>query len=435
MTSIPIASDDSQPREWSIGNRTLIVSAGSQRALAVLNARSPLLLPPGSVLQFDGTPGELVVTRVRVIAGQLGGIVCAEVEPARPGRGATAHQRPGDRTAERLRHLWPASGPASAARAVTPEGRREHFLAIQSPGALNAVLRHLVKPDAAGPPAQRFRFSAASSPPAALPRRFLAGRAGFRCSPVSPARPVAQGAPDPAPANPAGLTGEAAAGAGSPARSPAGRAGSGRGGRGGPVLVRRRARAGPRRAAPAAAVTAAGGQPPADHGQARGEYQPRRRHDQVVAGQRCLLRMRGGVPAIRPAASGSGVQPAWRACGDAKPSQAAGLKVPGPRLPGPGRPRRQGERGRGSIARLRFPDAPPSAGRREDHRGRPVGSWPDSHEVGRRGSCQPGRHSPAAAASIWPPQTARTAAISARYHQDKGLARSSGRPGQARRTG
>ena len=29
MTSIPFTSDDNQPREWSIGNRTLILSAGS----------------------------------------------------------------------------------------------------------------------------------------------------------------------------------------------------------------------------------------------------------------------------------------------------------------------------------------------------------------------------------------------------------------------
>jgi hypothetical protein len=52
MTGIPAASDDNQPREWSIGNRTLIIGAGSRRVLAVLNGRDPLLLPPGSVLQF-----------------------------------------------------------------------------------------------------------------------------------------------------------------------------------------------------------------------------------------------------------------------------------------------------------------------------------------------------------------------------------------------
>ncbi len=82
MTSSPITSDDRHPREWGIGNRTLILSARSQRALAVLNGPGPLLLPPGSVLQFDGPPGELVVTAIRVILGEGGAIVCAEAEPA-----------------------------------------------------------------------------------------------------------------------------------------------------------------------------------------------------------------------------------------------------------------------------------------------------------------------------------------------------------------
>jgi len=86
MTSIQTTtSNDSQPREWSISNRTLIVSAGSNQALAVLNGREPLLLPPGSVLQFGHPLGELVVTRVRVIVGEGAGIVCVEAEPE-PGR-------------------------------------------------------------------------------------------------------------------------------------------------------------------------------------------------------------------------------------------------------------------------------------------------------------------------------------------------------------
>ena len=50
MTSIPTISDGSQPRQWSISNRTLVVSTGGERVLAVLNGREPLLLPPGSVL-------------------------------------------------------------------------------------------------------------------------------------------------------------------------------------------------------------------------------------------------------------------------------------------------------------------------------------------------------------------------------------------------
>lgn len=101
MTSIQTTtSDDSQPREWSISNRTLVVSAGSNEALAVLNGREPLLLPPGSVLQFGHPLGEFVVTRVRVIVGEGAGVVCVEAEPepgryrASPGSGRPA-QRPG----------------------------------------------------------------------------------------------------------------------------------------------------------------------------------------------------------------------------------------------------------------------------------------------------------------------------------------------------
>ena len=159
-------------------------------------------------------------------------------------------------------------------------------------------------------------------------------------------------------------------------RSPAGRAGSGRG-RGGPVLVRRGTRAGPRRAAQSV-MTADGGQLPADHGHARGEYQPWRRDDQVVASH-VPPEGRAVSPAIRPARSGSGVQAAWRACGD--PSPATGRHAM------PGREIRDG----------------------------PAGSR---------------KHLPAAAASIWPPHTTRTAAISARYHRHEGPARTPGRSGQ-----
>ena len=82
MTGIPTTSDDSQPRESSISKQTIIVSAGSKRVLAVMNGRDPLLLPPGTVLQFDDPLGELVVTRIRVIVGEGSGTVCAEAEPA-----------------------------------------------------------------------------------------------------------------------------------------------------------------------------------------------------------------------------------------------------------------------------------------------------------------------------------------------------------------
>jgi hypothetical protein len=81
-TSNPITSGEGRPQEWSIAGRTLILSVGSHRALAVLNGRDPLLLPPGSVLQFDGPPGELVVTRIRVILGEGAAVVCAEAETA-----------------------------------------------------------------------------------------------------------------------------------------------------------------------------------------------------------------------------------------------------------------------------------------------------------------------------------------------------------------
>lgn len=119
MTSIPGVSTDGQPREWSIGNRTLIVSAGSDRALAVLNSDYPLLFPPGSVLQFDGPPGELVVTRIRVIAGRDGGIVCAEVEPA-PGRGRYHTSVMPGQPAERPGHLRPVPVQAPRWSSVRP---------------------------------------------------------------------------------------------------------------------------------------------------------------------------------------------------------------------------------------------------------------------------------------------------------------------------
>lgn len=100
MTSIPATSKVSQPPQWSISNRTVIVSADGKRVLAVLNGRDPLLLPPGSVLRFGDPLGELVVTRLGVIVGEDGVVVCVEAEPepghyrapAGPGRRA---ERPG----------------------------------------------------------------------------------------------------------------------------------------------------------------------------------------------------------------------------------------------------------------------------------------------------------------------------------------------------
>lgn len=104
MTSIQTTSDGTQPREWDVSSQTLIVCAGSNRALAVLNGREPLLLPPGTVLQFGGPPGELVVTGIRVIVGESGGIVCVEAEPESGRyRASAAPSRP----AERMGHLRP----------------------------------------------------------------------------------------------------------------------------------------------------------------------------------------------------------------------------------------------------------------------------------------------------------------------------------------
>ena len=56
MTGVPATSDGSQPREWSVSNRTLILSTDGKQVLAVLTGRDPLLLPPGTVLQFDDPP-------------------------------------------------------------------------------------------------------------------------------------------------------------------------------------------------------------------------------------------------------------------------------------------------------------------------------------------------------------------------------------------
>jgi hypothetical protein len=114
MTS-PTTSDGSQPRQWNISNQTFIISASSRRVLAILNGCDPLLLQPGSVLQFGDPHGELVVTRVGVIAGEDDGVVCVEVEP-QPGYNR-ASAGPGH-PAERPRHLRlvPGQPPRSGRR-------------------------------------------------------------------------------------------------------------------------------------------------------------------------------------------------------------------------------------------------------------------------------------------------------------------------------
>lgn len=120
-----VTGDEISPREWPIGNRTLIVSAEHGRALGVLNARSPLPLFPGSILQFDDSLGDQRVVGVGIIAGRHGGMVCVQVEPAgeagprlRPARQAA---RPG-----RLRLLngVPERRPCSARAA--PRGPASH---------------------------------------------------------------------------------------------------------------------------------------------------------------------------------------------------------------------------------------------------------------------------------------------------------------------
>lgn len=87
----PVTGHQIKPREWPIGNRTLIVSARDRRVLGVLAARCPLPLCPGSILQFDDGLGDQRVVGLRVIAGQQGGVLCVEVEPAgKTGRRAPA---------------------------------------------------------------------------------------------------------------------------------------------------------------------------------------------------------------------------------------------------------------------------------------------------------------------------------------------------------
>jgi hypothetical protein len=81
MTNLLIAGDAAEPREWDIGNRTLIISVGQRHALGVLNARHPLLLPGGSVLESDDVLDDQRVAGVGVIADQRGGIACDEVDP------------------------------------------------------------------------------------------------------------------------------------------------------------------------------------------------------------------------------------------------------------------------------------------------------------------------------------------------------------------
>jgi hypothetical protein len=81
MTDPLIVGDAAEPREWDIGNRTLISSADQRHALGVLNARYPLLLPVRSVLKFDDVLDDQRVAGVGVIADQGSGIVCGEVGP------------------------------------------------------------------------------------------------------------------------------------------------------------------------------------------------------------------------------------------------------------------------------------------------------------------------------------------------------------------
>ena len=105
-----------KPREWPIGNRTLIVSAQDRRVLGVLSARCPLPLYPGSILQFDDGLGDQRVVGLRVIAGQQGGILCVEVEPA----GKTGRRAPAA-TPRRLRALSSGQEPRPpSAHPATP---------------------------------------------------------------------------------------------------------------------------------------------------------------------------------------------------------------------------------------------------------------------------------------------------------------------------
>lgn len=104
MTSIPIVSDGPQPRQSSISDQTLVVSPGGTRVLAVLNGRGPLVLPPGSVLQLGDPLGQFVVTKVGVIVGAEGGVVCVEAEPEH--RHYRASPDP-DHPAQRHGHLRP----------------------------------------------------------------------------------------------------------------------------------------------------------------------------------------------------------------------------------------------------------------------------------------------------------------------------------------
>ncbi|HUZ22288.1 MAG TPA: hypothetical protein VMV07_00830 [Streptosporangiaceae bacterium] len=77
----PQTGNEIKPREWQVGNRTLIVSAKHRRTLGILNTCCPLPLVPGSILHFDDGLGDQRVVGLRVIVGQQRGIICVEVEP------------------------------------------------------------------------------------------------------------------------------------------------------------------------------------------------------------------------------------------------------------------------------------------------------------------------------------------------------------------
>ena len=109
MTSSPITSGKGRPREWSIAGRTLILSAGSHRALAVLNGRDPLA----------------AAARQRAAVRRPARRTRGDQDPRHPRRRRRGRVRRGRAGAEagprpRFSSAWP---PGPAARALAACGR------------------------------------------------------------------------------------------------------------------------------------------------------------------------------------------------------------------------------------------------------------------------------------------------------------------------
>ncbi len=279
MTGIPTTSDGGHPREWSISNRTLILGSGNKPVLAVLTGRDPLLLSPGTVLQFDDPPGELVVTKVRVIVGEGGGTVCAEAEPMPKPMHYRTSAAP-DRPAERPGHLPAGAEPATAVESCAP---RQWLICGPGTSRLSVGSAAWLRRPGARLRCVQLKWVNCA---ARSDIRSVGGQAGSQL--------ISNGARRPG-GNRWSKNGGHRAGAPAPPPRPR---------RGGPV------RAGPR-PVPAVGGGDRGWRPAASRSRPDPRRMPATAPQRSGRRSRSLLRVYGVCPAIRPAGSGAGMQPTW----------------------------------------------------------------------------------------------------------------------------